>query len=94
MSGQIDETLCRWAEAKYGLSGVTRVQFEPGAHGPYSDVTPDVDPYLRVEVSLADGSFREFEEDYATKLIRELVEFSGRPRGATNREELSSRCPR
>lgn len=67
--------LCCWAEQKYGLSEVTKVEFEPGAYGPYSDVTPDLDLHMEVIVQHAGGRSN-FETLYTTNLVREVMEFA------------------
>lgn len=62
----INATLCRWAEAKYGLADVTRVLFDHGQKGPYSDVTPDIDAYVEVRVWTAERE-RERDEQQARR---------------------------
>lgn len=77
MSERIDLMLCRWAEAKFDLADVVEVQFEAGAHGPYSDVTPDIDPYIEVRVKTSDGRWRNFDDwTYNTDLIRDILRFA------------------
>jgi hypothetical protein len=76
---RIMAALCRWAEAKYHLTGVTRVYFEAGQHGPYSDVTPDLDSYVEVIVLAGEpGAWKrlhEAEESYSGGLIEDIVGF-------------------
>lgn len=67
--------LCRWAEHAYNITNVTRVEFEPAAHGPYSEDTPDLDLHMRVTVHsddwrLPEQAHRDFEEPYTTGLIK------------------------
>lgn len=78
-TGPIDRMMCRWAETKYGLENVSKVTFELDARGPYSDETPDVDPYVRVTITYADGKTLEREECYATNLIREILAYGQTP---------------
>jgi hypothetical protein len=73
----VDEMLCRWAEAKYGMTDVTLVEFEHEEGWGGTDVTPG-DPD-RVKVYVTDSEARwlkESEIEVLPALIREIVEFS------------------
>jgi hypothetical protein len=50
---------CSWAEDKWPKyrGQIEEVRFEFGARGPYSDVTPDVDAYVQVEIKTKDGKW-------------------------------------
>jgi hypothetical protein len=65
------EIYCRWAEQKYGLTGVVKVGFE-AADGCYSDVTPG-DPRLLVDVTLEDGRKPTFEEMSLPGLVNSIL---------------------
>lgn len=62
-----------WVQGKYPhLTGIIKVEFELGANGPYSAVTPDVNPYVCVSILCDQGRVEE-EIDDVHELIRELV---------------------
>lgn len=66
---------CRWAEQKYRMGRVEQVRFDFGYHGPYSEVTPDVDAYARVSVKTGEG-WVDFEECYLADLIADVARFA------------------
>jgi hypothetical protein len=72
----VDEMLCRWAEGKYGLTNVVRVEFVYDEGFPGTDVTPADMPSMDVAVTTADGERKRMWEDlaYAPELIREILE--------------------
>lgn len=78
-----DELFCRWAEAKYGIGRVTRVDFEHDEGWGGTDVTPG-DP-ARVEVYVEDGAGHrrcvESDLEVLPALIREIAEFALKARG-------------
>ena len=71
----VDDMLCRWAEQKYDLppNKVTRVEFQPGTQGPYSDVTPDIDSVLVVYLWNDQQLIRTDYISYTNELIREIM---------------------
>lgn len=78
-----DEMLCRWAEKKYGLASVTRVEFTFHDDGDYSELTPGDGPYMRVTVSYLGSQGkgpqthkRVADTVYDTGLIREILDFA------------------
>jgi len=73
---RIAAMLCRWAEAKYDVQNVTKVYFDVGQHGPYSEVTPDIDAYVEVSVFVGGKHWRDFEESYSGGLIEDILRFA------------------
>ena len=67
-----------WAEEKYRVTNITKVDFELSSHGPYSSVTPDVDPYVNVVIHSEGRRDVEKEVSDIHNLVRELVEVANR----------------
>jgi hypothetical protein len=78
----VDDLLCRWAEQRYALASVVKVDFEFADDGDYSDLTPGEGPYMRVMITYlgkgGEGPQQHRREDavYNTALIREVMEFA------------------
>lgn len=71
----IQTTLCKWAENKYGLSGVTRVEFavEDASGGGCTTCGYGSEPaHIEVAVLTTAGT-RFFDEEYATDLINDIL---------------------
>ena len=80
VSDAVDQMICRWAEAKYDLSNVERVVWEPDCDYGWSEYTPGDGPYLRVDVYTTDRpkqphSFQEWEK-FDAGLLRDILRFS------------------
>lgn len=78
----VDSLLCRWAEKKYGLHAVEKVDFEFRDDGDWSEVTPGDGPYMAVVVTYRTAKSGEQtytkqmdEAHYDTALIREILAF-------------------
>lgn len=68
------EVYIEWAHRNWpALGPITKVEFELGSHGPYSEVTPNVDEYVRVYLTLLSGRVIEKEVMEVHQLIRDLV---------------------
>lgn len=66
---------CRWAEKQYGLSDVTKVEFEADDDGPISEITPGEGAYVRVVITYGSNSRRvEKKEWWVTDLINSILE--------------------
>lgn len=73
----IEEMYCRWAEKKYGVASVERVEFvaDPGWAG--TDVTPGDPPSFTVRITASDGAKAEYVDvEMLPSLIREICEFA------------------
>lgn len=68
---------CAWADAKWPQHApVEEVEFDIGEHGPYSEVTPDVDAYLAVGLKTRDGwLYEDVPRYYLTETISEILCF-------------------
>jgi hypothetical protein len=72
LTDEFQDVYCRWAGKRYGLPGVTRVDFDLATEGPWSEVTPDEHAYLEVTVTYADGQ-KIHEEDWSPDLLNSIL---------------------
>lgn len=71
-----NELYCRWAEATFGLTGVTGVRFD-ASYAPGCETCGDGDTTIEVIIYHAGGAaVKEFDINYDTTLINSLLEFN------------------
>jgi hypothetical protein len=72
-----EEMLCRWAEQKYGLPRVLKVEFEFDEGWGGTDITPGDPARIDLYVTTPDKRTRvDSDLEFIPALIREIVEFS------------------
>jgi hypothetical protein len=73
----VERMICRWAEAKYGLKNVERVEFDERQEGPWSEWTPDTYFLLDLKIYTASSSQPQKHSEYFdARLIRDIFRFA------------------
>lgn len=73
---RVEQMICCWAEATYGLESVTDVAFDFKDDVAWSDETPSDGPYMNVTITHLNGQQQYASAVYDTTLIRDILKFA------------------